>query len=490
MTVISGFFNSVSGDRKYDSSNFAEYFGSFVGNGIFPQPTDGLKINANNNMNIAVQAGKAWINGYFMVNDSDYTLTIENADGVLNRIDRIVARYDVTDREIRLQVKKGTFASVPVAPEIQRDSNAYELALADIYISAGSINIVQANITDLRNDSEYCGIVDSLIAGNVNLLNDRVDELYLTKFDKTADGKDITVTFTEAATEADIASGEKLSIMFGKILKKFKNIISGTTVVGKASICTGNAATTTKLQTTRQINGVNFDGTQNITIADTTKAPISHASSAITYGLGSTANYGHIKVRNDLLASAYADGEALSSYQGKLLNNKIDWTEPVLLADLTLSTSAKTLIQNYLTGAYDKYTIVLDLNFTVTTTGTSSTRSFGLMLFGSNSGISETMGSTTGVVLNGIIDATKANKTATITAKFIKEFVRCFGGYFNPDYSASSTSYTNLDGLNGDVRMVPMPLGAKYTGLYLQPSGDMSASGTLKCKIYGQNIVR
>ncbi len=224
MTVKSGFFNSIGGDRKYDAARFAEYFGSFVGNGIFPEPESGLKITANNNMTVTVQAGKAWINGYFLVNDDNYILTIENADGALNRIDRIVARYDVIDREIRLQVKKGTFSSSPAAPDIQRDADAYELALADIYIAFGTTDIVQANITDLRRDANYCGIVDSLIAGNVNLLSERIDELNDTvsdKLDKTGNGKDVTVTFAEAATEAHIASGETLAVMFGKILKKF-----------------------------------------------------------------------------------------------------------------------------------------------------------------------------------------------------------------------------------------------------------------------------
>ena len=41
-----------------------------------------------------------------------------------------------------------------------------------------------------------------------------------------------------------------------------------------ASTYTGNSATATKLQTARKINGVSFDGTANITIADSTKLPI------------------------------------------------------------------------------------------------------------------------------------------------------------------------------------------------------------------------
>lgn len=58
---------------------------------------------------------------------------------------------------------------------------------------------------------------------------------FLNKLDKTGDGSDVTVAFTEAATDTDIASGDKLSILFGKILKRFTNILNGTTKVGYAT---------------------------------------------------------------------------------------------------------------------------------------------------------------------------------------------------------------------------------------------------------------
>lgn len=54
------------------------------------------------------------------------------------------------------------------------------------------------------------------------------------------------------------------------------------------------------------------------------KAPTSHASSANTYGLGSTSNYGHVKTVNGLTQSSHSDGTALSAYQGKVLKDAID----------------------------------------------------------------------------------------------------------------------------------------------------------------------
>lgn len=163
MAIRSGFFNSVNGDRRYLANNFAEYFSTFIGNGVFPDPAIGLQVQAKLNMTITVKPGKGWINGYYLINDGDFDLTISNADGVLNRIDRVVMRWDINTRNIVVQLKKGSFASSPVAPALQRDQEIFELALADVFVAKGITSISQSAITDKRLDKNVCGIVTGLI---------------------------------------------------------------------------------------------------------------------------------------------------------------------------------------------------------------------------------------------------------------------------------------------------------------------------------------
>ncbi len=55
---------------------------------------------------------------------------------------------------------------------------------------------------------------------------------------------------------------------------------------------TGNASSATKLQTARTINGVSFDGSANITIADSTKLPL--AGGTMTGTITSALNTSHI----------------------------------------------------------------------------------------------------------------------------------------------------------------------------------------------------
>ena len=155
----SSFFNSVSGDRKYKAEEWAEYFASFIANGVFPNPSTGLQVLADSGMAITIKTGKAWINGYFYYNTGDLSIALDTADGVLNRIDRVVVRLDLQEREISVSVKKGTYSATPTAPELQRDADAYELAIGDVLVGAGAVSITQANITDQRLNTTLCGLV-------------------------------------------------------------------------------------------------------------------------------------------------------------------------------------------------------------------------------------------------------------------------------------------------------------------------------------------
>lgn len=159
----SSFFNSISKDRVYRAEEWAEYFASFIGNGIFPVPSSNLQVVEGSGMVITVKAGKAWINGYFYYNTGDLSLTLATADGVLNRIDRIVVRWDLTERKISTVVKSSAPSASPVAPELQRDADAYELCIADVMVGAGVTAISQAVITDQRLNMSLCGVVAGVV---------------------------------------------------------------------------------------------------------------------------------------------------------------------------------------------------------------------------------------------------------------------------------------------------------------------------------------
>jgi len=154
------FFNDINGDRVSYAEDFARHLSMFFTNGIF---NNGCLVSENNNMKVIVNAGSANINGYRYDNDSNKVLIIENADGVLNRIDNIVIRLDLINRNITAQVVKGSFSNDPIAPDLIRTSTIYDLRIAKINIPAGVTTITQDLIEDTRFLNSDCGNVISAV---------------------------------------------------------------------------------------------------------------------------------------------------------------------------------------------------------------------------------------------------------------------------------------------------------------------------------------
>src|SRR5699024_10933224 len=123
-----------------------------------PNPSTNMQVLADTGMQIKISAGVCYINGYMGWIENAETFTIEESD-TQSRIDRIVARLDFDNREIQCYVKKGTATGNTVAPTLQRDYDIYEIGLADILVGGNVVEIKQANITDLRLNTDLCGIV-------------------------------------------------------------------------------------------------------------------------------------------------------------------------------------------------------------------------------------------------------------------------------------------------------------------------------------------
>lgn len=175
-----GFFNAVATadgkcDRSYLAEDFAGYFSSFIVNGVFKELGNKLEVTVDSGMSIKVKSGVAWVNGYRYENDNDLTFTLENADGTLSRIDSVVVRLDIINREIKIHVKKGSLSTSPIMPAITRNSDIYELLLATVRVNANTAVLTQSMITDKREDGNVCGWVTAI--GSQQTLLDEIQSL-------------------------------------------------------------------------------------------------------------------------------------------------------------------------------------------------------------------------------------------------------------------------------------------------------------------------
>lgn len=157
MAEKSSFFDSVNADRVYYAADWASHMAEYFTNGIF---NNGLKVVANNDMSVSIQLGAANVNGYkYKLDTSPKVIDVANADGILNRIDNIVIRLDIPNRQVTVEIVQGNFSENAVAPALTRGTSVYDLRIAKISIPAGTTAITQNLITDCRFNSNDCGNV-------------------------------------------------------------------------------------------------------------------------------------------------------------------------------------------------------------------------------------------------------------------------------------------------------------------------------------------
>lgn len=165
MSMTYGFFNAqqVNGDydRKYGADELAEYFASLIGNGISADITNCFKITATSGMQISIAAGYAWINGYWVKNDTPVTRTLAVAPSSNSRVDSVVLRFSKADRSIELFVVQGDVSSTPSFKPLTRTTDTYELMLGYVAIPAGASAITSSMIIDTRSNETYCGIIST-----------------------------------------------------------------------------------------------------------------------------------------------------------------------------------------------------------------------------------------------------------------------------------------------------------------------------------------
>lgn len=159
-----GFFNSMSGDRKYDADDISNFFFNLISDGVLANPADNLKVVQRSGMTVSVEAGYAMIKAKYYKAESANVLTIDPADADNPRIDRVCIGLNYSARNLSLYVKKGTAAASPTAPELTRTAGVlWEICLAEIAVGAGATAITTADITDKRADTTLCGYITGLI---------------------------------------------------------------------------------------------------------------------------------------------------------------------------------------------------------------------------------------------------------------------------------------------------------------------------------------
>lgn len=151
MSVSSGFFNSLNGDRKYNAAQMSAIFDGLIIDGVFASIGTAFAVKAAGGLTVNVGIGKAWFDHTWTVNDSILPMTAPEAEVLLNRIDAVVLEVNGTEsvRENTIKFVKGNPSSAPSRPTLTNEGNVHQYPLCYIYRKYGTAVINQADITPM-----------------------------------------------------------------------------------------------------------------------------------------------------------------------------------------------------------------------------------------------------------------------------------------------------------------------------------------------------
>lgn len=151
MSVSSGFFNSLNGDRKYDAAQMSAIFDGLIIDGVFASIGTAFAVKAAGGLTVNVGIGKAWFDHTWTVNDSILPMTAPEAEVLLDRIDAVVLEVNGTEsvRENTIKFVKGNPSSAPSRPTLTNEENVHQYPLCYIYRKYGTAVINQADITPM-----------------------------------------------------------------------------------------------------------------------------------------------------------------------------------------------------------------------------------------------------------------------------------------------------------------------------------------------------
>lgn len=168
-------------DIEYTAED-AELYNCTRNSGLYSGSDFTCTVNGTNN-NVVIGEGVGWIrNGRFagkvFANREAETIALDVADDVYPRIDVVGVRYETATNRTDIVVKKGTASANPVMPDIVQTETVYELYFYSVYREAAATVITADNVTDLRLDANYCGLMgDAITSIDTSAINEQFSAL-------------------------------------------------------------------------------------------------------------------------------------------------------------------------------------------------------------------------------------------------------------------------------------------------------------------------
>lgn len=170
MSIRSGFYRSLNGDRRYYAEEMSALFNGIINDGVFANIGKTFEVKATTGDTITVDTGRAWFNGFWIDNDAILPITADLSEVILDRIDAVVIEinHEDTIRAGSIKMVKGTAASEPKRPTLTNSEKVHQYPLAYVYRKEGASAITQADITNMIGTSSCPYITGILEVTNID----------------------------------------------------------------------------------------------------------------------------------------------------------------------------------------------------------------------------------------------------------------------------------------------------------------------------------
>ena len=150
----------------------AELYHATRTSGVFANDDFPITVSGSGNV-VTIGEGIGWIrnskfSGKVVANKTELPLDLGLPHATYPRIDAVVLQFSANSNASAIIVKNGVAQTNPQPPEVIHTESIYELHLYHVYRPAGAASVVASNVTDLRANAAYCG----LMADDVTMLND------------------------------------------------------------------------------------------------------------------------------------------------------------------------------------------------------------------------------------------------------------------------------------------------------------------------------
>lgn len=187
MAVTSGFFNSINGDRKYDSLQMAELFDGLIADGVYETIYNQFQVSPNyeyvsseddedaaneNAFTLRVDTGRGWFKHTWIKNDGIKLLKLDDPEVLYDRIDAVVIEVDHTDpgRRDDIKIVKGTPSTSPSKPSLTQNDEIYQVPLAYVTVQHAVTSIGEADIENMVGTSACPFVTGVVSVMNIDML--------------------------------------------------------------------------------------------------------------------------------------------------------------------------------------------------------------------------------------------------------------------------------------------------------------------------------